>query len=223
MRIPDRPVLNGILGVACALVVLALLSWPGIVGPSRAPSILQQQNTSSAGRPVGSVSSSSSSVTVVLANSPTTSAILSSTTLQTSSQPVFTTANGSISTSASGSSNLPFPAVNSSGNYSSSSVAALSNVKSNSTITVAQTATTATQDGVTTVLPVVTTVSSVLSSASVPQSTYGSSPSQFSTAASPVVDLKSFQTLGLLSVSSVIIAVGCTLFVFKRMEREESD
>lgn len=216
MRFPDRPVLNGILGVVCALVVLALLSWPGIVGPSRAPSFMGQSAASSSSSSMGVLSSSTSYASTIGSNSlyPVSS---SSTIPQSSSQPASSVGTGSgVSTSISGSSNLPLPVTSSTGNYSFSP--ASPTVESNSTISHAQT-NTSTMKEITTLFSEATTMTAV--SSSVSQSNHGTSPSQFSPEAAPVVGIKSFQTLGILSLGSVIIAVGCTLFVYKRMEREE--
>ncbi len=79
MRFPDRPVLNGLLGVVCALIVLGLLSWPGLVGQNQA-SPLFAQNKPTESNTAGAPTSSSSAALAA-----TTSAVLSSSSLASSS------------------------------------------------------------------------------------------------------------------------------------------
>jgi hypothetical protein len=215
MKFPDRPVLNGILAVICALVVLGLLSTPALVGQQASP-FLQAKNVPSSNS-AGSASSSSYSTSGAI---PATSLALtsSSSTTLASNTPAGQTFSGmksNESVSVSGSSNFPIPSHSTANNLTipSSTSAGMS---ANSTSMAAQTNTT-----------VNTTVTS-LETAVVTQSSSSQSSSLSSTPLAPAqtfgakLDSQTFQVLGILSISSVIIAVGSMLFVYRRVSREDN-
>jgi len=216
MRLPDRPVLNGILGVLCALVILALLSFPTIVGPTRAAPVLVNQNAALSSASSGTMQSSlSSSINTVIGQITPNS---SSSTLipQSSSQPAYSEGTGSgVSTSISGSSNLPLPVTNSSDSYSLNTVTS-STKNSNSTFVAAQSTTT-----IETATTISTPATLVVTSSN-SHSNFGN-PSTLSQHSSPVVDFKSLQTFGLLSLGSVIIALSCMSLIYRQTENDQND
>ena len=105
MRLPDRPVLNVVLGVVFALIVLGFLSWPGIVGSKQAPQYLVPAANVNSASSAQSLSSSSASSTSVLSSVQTAVSTSSSATVvaaaSTSSVPAPTNSVGGNGSNAS--------------------------------------------------------------------------------------------------------------------------
>jgi hypothetical protein len=212
MKFPDRPALNGILGVVCAIVVLLLLSSPKIVGTSQSSPLFAQnfQATSSAN---GSGSLSSSSSQSLLPG--TSSSELLSSTLPAASSSPSTMGEQSTRTgfSVSGSSNLPVPPHSTFANYTASSSSAAA--ENEPTTTELSSTTNTSVDQVESSV-IQTTSTTVVSEVTSPVT--GAPSSNL-----PKVSTQSFQTLGILSIGSVIIALGSMLFVYRRVDREGED
>jgi hypothetical protein len=104
VRLPDRPVLNGVLAVALAVLVLGFLSWPGIVGTARGSPLIEQKIPSTS--PVLSSSS--------VANSGAQSSSSFETTIVSSSSSVLSSSSSFVS----GSSNSPVHTGNQTDNVS---------------------------------------------------------------------------------------------------------
>jgi hypothetical protein len=209
MKIPDRPALNILLGIVFALVVLGVLSTPALVG-SQAPSLLVSQNTRESN--AGGVASSNPSVAV--------SSSASSTSIPTSSISSLTLSTGFIPSqtsrgneSNSGSSYAPVPTNSTSGSFAAAStsittvVASTSAVVSNEDNLSRSLATSVAQEETT----MISLNSSVTSS---PLTAYSV------VAAGSGVDSHTFLIFGLISVSSVIVAAGSMLLVYRRVRNE---
>jgi len=211
LRLSDRPLLNGILGVVCALVVLGLLSWPGLVGPARGSPVLEQ-NFGSTSTPTinagGLASSSSTSLPVSTPASSSSSSPAQSSVALSSSEAIPPT-KSNLSTLVSGSSNSPVYHGSSVGANSSYGFANNSAADSTNTTVMAQTDSE--------VGPVVSTVSIQATTDSRAASTVSAATqsAKFAGGGSAI------ETLGTLTVASVVVAAGSMLLVLRRVRREE--
>lgn len=201
MRFPDRPALNGLLAVVCALVVLGLLSWPGVVGPTHASPYFVKSSSPSES---GSMVSSSSSLPNL---SPSVTSSVAS-----SSSPAVSQTVSALSTSVAGSSNSPIPT----GNFSNGNGTASS---SSSEVAAAANTTVVEQSTVTAVAS-----TQFSGTTTVPQFTYPtttSSPIYTVASQSVAAGQSAFRTLILLSLGSVVIAVCSMLFVYRRINQSD--
>jgi len=211
MKIPDRPAFNIILGIVFALVVLGVLSTPFLVG-SQAPSLFVSQNTreSNAGGAASSNPSVAASTSVSSTSLPAYSvSSLSSSTGSIPSQ----TSRGNESNLLSGSSYAPVPTNSTSGNLAAASTSITTVMASTSAVV--NNEDNLSQSFVTSIIQEATTVIS-------PNSSVTSSPStQYSVVASSSgLDSHTFLIFGLISVSSVVLAAGSMLLVYRQVRNE---
>ena len=216
MKFPDRPALNVILGVVCALVVLAVLSSP-LAGSQSSP-LVANRNAASVNSNVGSYGSSSSATAPLTSLSLTSSSSTSFLVSSTAAAQQLQSSNSSESMSVSGSKNSQVPT-----NSSADAIApALSSVTTligtANALPNAQTNTTVISMA-TSAVPEQTTVGSV--SIALSSSTKPSAPN-FGPALGNNVESRTFQIFGIISITSVVIAAGSMLLVYRRVSREDS-
>jgi len=217
MRLPDRPALNVVLGVVLALVVLGFLSWPGIVGqkqaahmflPNNSLSASPAQSSASSVYSISSIPTSTQTMISTLSSSSTVTAAESSSSIPAPSNSVG--ASGfNISSSSLGSTNGPVP------------VSSLNNGTLPSFNSGPDTVAQQVQSTVTTVVRAVTTgiaynFGNSSSSSSAP-SLAGPSFSQ------QIIGNGVFSTLAILTLGAIIIAVGSMLFVYRKVDSEDSE
>jgi len=220
MRLPDRPALNVVLGVVLGLAVLVFLSSPGIVGQKQASTLLFPASVpnSNSGQSLSSSQSSSSApnntMTMVstLSSSATIAAAQSSSGVPAPSNS-FGGSGSNASSSSLGSTNRPVPT------FSSSSPQNLSmgtvNGSQGSTAGETQTAviTTVVQQGVS------TTVAAPGNSSRASTASVSAEPAL----SSQISSVSLYSTLAILTFGAVIIAVGSMLFVYRRVNSEDSE
>ncbi|MHB2037169.1 MAG: hypothetical protein ACYCPW_10580 [Nitrososphaerales archaeon] len=176
MKFPDKPIATAGIGVACALALLVLLSWPALFGA-----------TNSADHVTSGVPAANSGTTTYETASSTSQVVSSATAVETAATTISTIAAGS--------------AVNNSSNASAPT--------SGSTIssTMSSTTSTALNGGGTTI----TNLESLPSAQPVFAFNYATS------VASGSSHYSAFITLAVISITSLIIAIGSMLFVSRRV------
>ena len=198
MKFPDRPIATAGIGVACALALLVLLSWPALLGA-----------TNSANYVTSGVPAPNSSTTVYQTASSSSQIVSSATALETT-----------VSTIAAGSNidNMSYGSAPSSATIESATTTASPSTVLNvggttlpTTITTIATTTVVNQGGTT-----ATTLEPGSSAQPVFALNYGASSAGSS-------HYSAFFTLAVISIASLIIAAGSMLFVSRRVNSGKTE
>jgi hypothetical protein len=200
MKLPDRPVLNGILAVLCALVVLGVLSTPAIVG-QQAPSFSSKNPASS--NSAGYVSNSSNMSPSI----PTTSFTVTNLSFSNSSSNVPAGQTLASVPSHSSQNNQTFQSSSSSNATGPASPSPA--LQGNTTVTTTETA-------------IAPTTNTELQSQSFQSSSSSPSAPSLTQSAGTKLSSQTLQTFGILSISAIVIALGSMFFVYRRVGREDS-
>ena len=201
MKFPDRPIATAGIGVACALALLVLLSWPALLGA-----------TNSANYVTSGVPAPNSSTTVYQTASSSSQIVSSATALETT-----------VSTIAAGSNidNMSYGSAPSSATIESATTTASPSTVLNvggttlpTTITTIATTTVVNQGG---------TTATTLEPGSSAQPVFAFNYACCVASSSGSSHYSAFVTLAVISIASLIIAAGSMLFVSRRVNSGKTE